>query len=79
MQKNWSIKELLSNAAHFTIFSMQLCSALLKTATKKSASSMVTHMGGLIRKVWNGEKNRREGRYGMKTHIGAGFATWDVK
>lgn len=57
----WKKKQL--RAAHFTLLSMQLWIALLKTATKKSASSMVTHMGGLIRKVWHGEKKRRESRY----------------
>lgn len=55
-RKKWSMKELLSNTAHFTLLSMQLWIALLKTATKKSASSIVMHMGGLIRKVWNGRR-----------------------
>lgn len=33
---------------------------LLKTARKKSASSIVMHMGGLMRKVLSGEKNRKQ-------------------
>lgn len=60
---------------------MQLWIALLKTATKKSASSIVTHMGGLIRKVWNGE-NRKEDKYAMQvenTHLSASTAIWNMQ
>lgn len=57
-RKKRSMKEVRA-AAHFILLSMQSWIALLKTATKKSASSIVMHMGGLIRKVWNGEKSRR--------------------
>lgn len=46
---------------------------LLKTARKKSASSIVMHMGGLMRKVWSGEKNRRqEGTLTGKCENGSG-------